>query len=301
MHDKFPAKVKNVLAYRVSLQCSNPECQRPTSAAHNRPDKYNVLGEAAHITGARPRGPRYDPTLTQEERRAATNGVWLCRLCARVIDTDVERFPATMLRQWKADAERGLLEELKIVAQSETPDSVQLEECDLVRDVNVRFGFSFLAPANWNYWVPENSDGSKFAHPDDERIEIRAWGGYAVLHDDLESSVEFEIDCFRRNVLFELVSMTDVTRSVCDLEGNHLVQQRVKAKRLVYRNQTHTVLQVKTRVGGTEFTIRCQAPTERFPEFRTMFIHATHGFQILGPTMAEHAQNIPLTQDTPDF
>ena len=46
------------------------------------------VGEAAHITAAAPGGKRYDPSLTPEDRRAASNGMWLCELCAKLIDTD---------------------------------------------------------------------------------------------------------------------------------------------------------------------------------------------------------------------
>src|SRR6184192_3147178 len=68
VRDEFRAGVKKALAYRVSLQCSNPLCRRPTAAPHIEPDKYNLLGEAAHITGARPDGPRYEPAMSRAER-----------------------------------------------------------------------------------------------------------------------------------------------------------------------------------------------------------------------------------------
>jgi hypothetical protein len=177
--DDFPAKIKRALAYRVSLQCSNPLCKVPTAAAHSAPDEFNCIGEAAHITAASPGGPRYDPALSQAERCSASNGIWLCRSCARIIDTDEGRFPASILRGWKQIAEASLQAALKLTAEGQVVQSDFTLETpfDLRREVNVRFGFSFLVPENWDRWDPQNGDGAKFAHPDDEQIEIRGWVG----------------------------------------------------------------------------------------------------------------------------
>jgi hypothetical protein len=43
----------------------------------------DTVGEAAHISAAAPGGKRYDSSLTPEERRAPSNGIWLCELCAK--------------------------------------------------------------------------------------------------------------------------------------------------------------------------------------------------------------------------
>jgi hypothetical protein len=301
--DDFPAKVKKALAYRVSLQCSNPLCRRPTAAAHSEPDQFNCIGEAAHIAGASPGGPRYDPTISRAERCSANNGIWLCRPCARFIDTDEERFPASLLRQWKLDAERNLLEELNIVLKTEKqPSDFSVEmPFELFREVNVRFGFSFLAPEKWSRWDPQNGEGAKFSHPDDDQVEIRAWAHYAILHDNLEDSAEWSMNILRKEGYFELISISDATRSVCDVTGEpdkwQLTQQAVKAIRMVYRSGAYTYLHVKTRVGGTEFDVRCQVLSERYLEFRTMFILVTNSLRVLGSTMAEHAANKPSPQE----
>jgi hypothetical protein len=60
---------------------------------------------AAHITAASPDGPRYDPVLSQDERRSQNNGIWLCQTCAKLVDNDPLRYHAEMLREWKAFAE----------------------------------------------------------------------------------------------------------------------------------------------------------------------------------------------------
>ncbi len=60
---------------------------------------------AAHITAASPGGPRYDPSLSPDQRAQPENGVWLCQTCAKLVDNDQQRFPRELLRRWKVDAE----------------------------------------------------------------------------------------------------------------------------------------------------------------------------------------------------
>jgi hypothetical protein len=50
-------------------------------------------------------GPRYDPSLTAEQRRASDNGIWLCQNCAKLADSDVSRYTIKRLRAWKDEAE----------------------------------------------------------------------------------------------------------------------------------------------------------------------------------------------------
>lgn len=69
------------------------------------PDSAVNVGVAAHITAASPAGPRYDPDLTPAGRAAAANGIWLCQTCAKLIDADLSRYTAGLLRQWKTRAE----------------------------------------------------------------------------------------------------------------------------------------------------------------------------------------------------
>lgn len=303
IRDEFPAGVRKALAYRVSLQCSNPLCGQPTAAPHIEPDKYNLLGEAAHITGARPEGPRYDPAMSNAERRSISNGIWLCRNCARIIDTDEERFPPSLLRWWKQEAEATLLEIYRVMERREEPPSDFLLELpsELKRVLNHRFGFSFLAPENWSRWEPENGDGCLFSHPDDTLIEIRGWASYAVLDLDIDRSVETFMDHQRKQGYFELINTSDATRSVTNINAEEPngppIQKAVRATRMVYRAGTVSCLHVKTRVAGTDFDLRCQAPSGRFVEFRELFVLVSNSLRVLGPTMSALAANEPSPDD----
>jgi hypothetical protein len=128
--DEFQAATIRTLASRAGHRCSNPECLRPTSGPAVAEDRFVNVGEAAHITAAAPGGKRYDPSLTQKERRAASNGIWLCELCAKLIDTDEARFTVELLRKWKQDAETRALRDIATAAPGTYRRPVLVVELD---------------------------------------------------------------------------------------------------------------------------------------------------------------------------
>lgn len=89
--DDFSAKTKELLANRVGMKCSNPGCRKLTCCANTNPDKVTNIGVAAHICAAAKGGPRYDASMTPEERKSPENGIWLCQSCSKLIDTDTSR------------------------------------------------------------------------------------------------------------------------------------------------------------------------------------------------------------------
>jgi hypothetical protein len=114
VRDDFSKSTIEKIAKRAGYLCSNPECRLPTIGAAQGHGGVMNVGEAAHITAASPGGPRYDATLTTEERRAEANGIWLCRTHAKLVDSDDQHFTVDVLRGWKRDSEersfRALME-----------------------------------------------------------------------------------------------------------------------------------------------------------------------------------------------
>jgi hypothetical protein len=96
----FSTKTTEILAKRAVQCCSNPECQKKTSGPHSDPGKAVNIGQAAHIRGARPGSARYDPNMTDEQRRDPSNGIWLCVGCATEIDKGEKKFPPKELYIW---------------------------------------------------------------------------------------------------------------------------------------------------------------------------------------------------------
>lgn len=103
--DEFSLPVKQALANRVAQRCSNPDCSAATSGPADDPERAVNVGVAAHITARSRGGPRYDSSLTSEQRRSASNGIWLCQNHAHEIDVDPARYTVEFLKAWKAEAE----------------------------------------------------------------------------------------------------------------------------------------------------------------------------------------------------
>lgn len=90
--NKFSGKVRFKLALRAAWLCSNPACAAVTSGPGVAPSTAANIGVAAHITAASANGPRYDPSITPQMRIDASNGIWLCQNCAKLIDSDEDRY-----------------------------------------------------------------------------------------------------------------------------------------------------------------------------------------------------------------
>lgn len=103
--DDFPKRIQDALAKRVGVRCSNPACRKSTAGPRAESDRSVNIGVAAHITAASPGGPRFDSTLTHEQRQDADNGIWLCQNCAKLVDNDTTKYDTEILRNWKRTAE----------------------------------------------------------------------------------------------------------------------------------------------------------------------------------------------------
>jgi hypothetical protein len=109
---EFSVKTKNLVASRVALKCSNPKCRVYTMSANTRINKTTNVGVAAHMTAASFGGPRYDSSLSRTERISVENAIWLCQVCAKIIDDDPAKYDVQLLKNWKKTAEEMSQNEL---------------------------------------------------------------------------------------------------------------------------------------------------------------------------------------------
>lgn len=105
--DEFDAKSINILAKRAAYICSNPGCRAFTiSPSETDSEKHISLGKASHITAAARNDPRYDSSLTPEQRRSLENGIYLCSSCTDLIDRNNGiDFSVEQLSKWKTEHE----------------------------------------------------------------------------------------------------------------------------------------------------------------------------------------------------
>lgn len=93
------------IAKRAGWLCSFPTCRTHTVGATSDGESEINIGTAAHICAAAPGGPRYDETMSSEERSSAKNGIWMCRDHGKAIDSPDPQFTVEILREWKKQAE----------------------------------------------------------------------------------------------------------------------------------------------------------------------------------------------------
>ncbi len=127
--DDFSAPTKDLLARRVGFRCSNPACRKLTCGANDDPQDYTNIGVAAHITAAATGGPRYDASLTPDERKGYDNGIWLCQSCSKLIDSDERRYSVSLLYKWKQLAEESTIIELENSSPAQTVE----QDVDLIK------------------------------------------------------------------------------------------------------------------------------------------------------------------------
>lgn len=113
MRDDFSPGTKDLLAKRVGYRCSNPSCRQLTSGPNGDAKKSVNIGVAAHIIAASPGGPRYDASFTAEARKSQENGIWLCQNCAKLVDSDLEKYTVKQLLEWKQKSEEQAARELE--------------------------------------------------------------------------------------------------------------------------------------------------------------------------------------------
>ena len=98
--DDFAPKTIETLKARVAHRCSNPDCRVPTSAPSDK-NMVTSIGIAAHICAASPGGPRFNSSMSPEERKSINNAIWLCSNCSIDIDRDIVRYSVEILNEWK--------------------------------------------------------------------------------------------------------------------------------------------------------------------------------------------------------
>jgi len=105
---EFKTKDIKTLRQRAGETCSR--CKNTTSQSHSDLDKSVTLGEAAHIRAARPGEARYIASMTDEERGHIGNGIWVCSLCHKRIDSDESLYSIEIVQTLKDRHEAWVLD-----------------------------------------------------------------------------------------------------------------------------------------------------------------------------------------------
>src|SRR6266568_2169366 len=88
--------------FGTATHCAYRGCAEPLYRPPSTGEADRVLNSRiSHICAASPSGPRWDPSMSEEENRSASNLLLLCLPHAEEIDTRYVEYPVKMLREWK--------------------------------------------------------------------------------------------------------------------------------------------------------------------------------------------------------
>jgi hypothetical protein len=75
MRDDFSKDTLDVLAKSVGARCAMPSYRRLTTGSRTDGTMILCIGVGAHITAAVQGAPRFDASLTSEQRRSPESGI----------------------------------------------------------------------------------------------------------------------------------------------------------------------------------------------------------------------------------
>lgn len=125
--DDFDKLVADALMKRAAFICSNPDCKRQTIAPSRIDNgRFIYIGKAAHIAAAAEGGPRFEKSMSSEERKSIDNGIFLCSNCADMIDKNNGiDFSVELLHDWKITHDSWVGSNLnKLIQKQDQPAQV---------------------------------------------------------------------------------------------------------------------------------------------------------------------------------
>ncbi|MCK6574670.1 hypothetical protein L6V77_26655 [Myxococcota bacterium] len=93
--------------YRVLLAKCHNRCAFTGCTHQVVNDRQDFIGEVCHIEAASPEGPRFNPKMTDEQRRAEPNLIIMCHAHHVEVDRHEEEFTVIVLRDLKTMHEAG--------------------------------------------------------------------------------------------------------------------------------------------------------------------------------------------------
>ncbi|MDN3365896.1 hypothetical protein QQO24_01755 [Ralstonia pseudosolanacearum] len=181
--DDFTEATKQKIAKRAGWRCSFPTCRTDTVGATSDGEGEINIGTAAHICAAAPGGPRYDATMSPEERSSAKNGIWMCRDHGKAIDSPDPQFTVELLREWKKQAQ--IASWRRVLRNEAAPGHADVTNAQLAERVRAAAEADLRVFRQTGKW-PSTSVALTLKVDDfDEPVTTSALAGAATSLDDL--------------------------------------------------------------------------------------------------------------------
>lgn len=94
-----------ILALRNGNRCSRAGCPQNLVVEATQADDASLVGVIAHIKGENQGAARYDASLSPKQRNHASNLMFLCPTCHKIIDDQPNTYTVELLQKMKRDHE----------------------------------------------------------------------------------------------------------------------------------------------------------------------------------------------------
>lgn len=174
-------------------QCAAPDCTRALIARDNE----SITSKICHIEAASENGPRFNSSMTDDERRHFDNLVLLCDECHTIIDNmeNEKEYPVELLKEWKLNHESKRLTALNSNTSLLRTAINQISDVNFddieVLDVETYDAFNIEDKIKYNA-IKRNK-----ALIDEYKV---FYSKISVLYDELESQGSFKKEKLLRNI-----------------------------------------------------------------------------------------------------
>lgn len=155
---EFTKKTRNIISSRAGYRCSFPGCKKVLIGPGNKINEFINIGECAHIFSAVPGGPRGDGGLSEENILSPENGIYLCSIHHKIIDSnDGNKYQSSTLLEYKNRHENSISKEMGDYPEiSNWLSKLSLVSSNVFKNIiNISFG-------KVTHFYGDNSSGKSF-------------------------------------------------------------------------------------------------------------------------------------------
>ena len=174
-------------------ECTAPDCDKPLIAK----DAQSIISKICHIEAASSDGPRYNPSMTDDERRHYNNLMLLCDECHTIIDNkeNEDKYPVELLEEWKANHHSKITQKLQI------NDSLLKRAIDAIANCDFEDKSENETEKNTPFNIDEKIQYNMVKRNKPIIDEYKVYyNKISVLYDELESQGSFKKDKLLKNI-----------------------------------------------------------------------------------------------------
>ena len=168
-------------------ECTAPDCDKQLIAK----DGQSIISKICHIEAASSDGPRYNSSMTDDERRHFNNLILLCDECHTIIDNkeNEEKYTVKLLQEWKVNHHSKITQKLQVKT------SLLKTAIDAIADGDFEYTLDDEAENNTPFNIDEKIQYNMVKRNKPLIDEYKVYyNKISALYDELESQGSFKKD-----------------------------------------------------------------------------------------------------------